>query len=62
MASGHIITKKRHTKLNVMRRTNANPRLDSKLCQVEFQGGEITELTTNVIAESMYIQCDAEVN
>ena len=30
--------------------------------QVEFPGGEVTELTTNVIAESMYSQCDADGN
>ena len=30
--------------------------------QVSFVGGEITELTTNVIAESMYAQCYADGN
>ena len=30
--------------------------------QVEFAGGKVTELTTNVIAQSMYTQCDADGN
>ena len=30
--------------------------------QVEFTGGKVTELTTNVIAESMYAQCIADGN
>ena len=30
--------------------------------QVEFSGSKFTELTTNIIAESMYAQCDADRN
>ena len=30
--------------------------------QVEFAGGKVTELTTNVIAESMYAQYNSEGN
>ena len=30
--------------------------------QVEFTGGKITELTANILAESMYAQCDADGN
>ena len=30
--------------------------------QVEFAGGKVTKLTTNVIAESMYAKCDADRN
>ena len=33
-----------------------------RMYQVEFAAGEITELTANVIAESMYSQHDAEGN
>ena len=36
--------------------------LDTRMYQVEFAGGEVTELTTNIIAESMYTQCDADGN
>ena len=35
-------------------RAHANQILDTKAYQVEFMGGEVTELTTNVIAEPMY--------
>ena len=31
-----------------------NPILDTKMYQVEFAGGKVTDLTTNVSAESMY--------
>ena len=30
--------------------------------QVKFAGGKVTELTANVIAESMYAQCNADGN
>ena len=30
--------------------------------QVEFAGGEVTELTTNVIVESMYVQYNSDEN
>ena len=35
---------------------------DTKMYQVEFAGCEVTELTANIIAESIYVQCDANVN
>ena len=30
--------------------------------KVEFMSGEVKELTTNVISESMYAQCDSDGN
>ena len=30
--------------------------------QVEFAGGKVTKLTTNIIAESMFAQCNADGN
>ena len=45
---------------NVMGRTYANPVLDTRTYQVEFAGGKITELTTDVIAESIYTECNAD--
>ena len=36
--------------------------LDTCLYEVEFPGGEITELAANMIAESMYAQCDVNRN
>ena len=34
--------------------------LDTRMSQVKFTEGAITELTTNIIAESMYTQCNAD--
>ena len=47
---------------NVLGRAHANPILDIRLYQVEFAGGKAIELTTNVIAESMYTKCDNDGN
>ena len=41
---------------------HANPILDTRMCQVEFAGDKVTELTDNVIAESMYAQSDTDGN
>ena len=45
-----------------MGRAHTNPILNTRMYQVEFAGGKVTELTTNIIAESMYTQCDADRN
>ena len=62
MARGHVVARSRDTDRNVMSRSHTNPILDTRMYQVEFAGGEVTVLTTNVIAESMYIQCNSEGN
>ena len=36
--------------------------LDTRLYEVQFPSGEVTELTANIIAQSMYAQCDADGN
>ena len=36
--------------------------MDTRLYQVELKRGKITKLTANVIAESIYSQCDADGN
>ena len=41
---------------------NTNLILDSRVYQVEFHEGKVTELTSNIIAKSMYVQCDADGN
>ena len=53
MARGHVVARSRDTKGDVMGRSHINLILDTRTYQVEFAGGEVTELTTNVIAESM---------
>ena len=45
-----------------MGRVHANPIMATRMYQVEFVGSNIKELTTNVIAESMYAQCSADGN
>ena len=62
MARGHVVARSRDANGNVMGRSHTNPILDTRTYQVEFTGGEVTELTTNVIAESMYAQCDSNGN
>ena len=36
--------------------------LDTCLYEVEFPGGEITEVAANIMAESMYAHCDVNGN
>ena len=62
MARGHVVARSREAKGNVMGRSHTSPILDTRMYQVEFAGSEVTELTTNIIAESMYAQCDPEGN
>ena len=40
----------------------ANLILDTRMYQVEFAGDKVTELTNNVITESMHALCDADRN
>jgi hypothetical protein len=41
-----------------MGRAHSNPILDTRIYNIEFDDGDVTELTTNLIAESIYLQCD----
>ena len=45
---------------NLMGRANDNPIRDTRQYVVKFDSGEVTELTTNVISQSMYIMCDKD--
>ena len=62
MARGHVVARSRDTIGNVMGRSHTNPILDTRMYQVEFAGGKVTELTTNVTAKSMYAQCNVDKN
>ena len=62
MARGHVVARSRDASGNIMGRSHTNPTLDTRTYQVEFAGGEVVELTTNVIAKSMYAQCNLEGN
>ena len=62
MVRGHVVAQSCDASGNVIYRANTNSILDTRMCQVEFTGGDVTELTTNIIAESMYAYCDADGN
>jgi hypothetical protein len=47
---------------NPVGRANDNPILDTRLYIIEFDDGDQTELTANMIAESLYSQCDLNGN
>ena len=47
---------------NIMGKVHMNSIFDTRMYQVEFTRGKVTESTANVIAESMYTQFDAGRN
>ena len=61
LARGRVTEHKRDHKGNVIGRSNANPILDTREYKVKFEYGYFTELTADVIAESMYAMCDKKV-
>ena len=60
MARSHVVVLSHDANENMMGRAHTNPILNTRMYQVEFLGGDVTELTTNVIAESLHAQCDAD--
>ena len=62
MESGEFVYQKRDVYGNPIGRENANPTLDFPWYEVEFNNGEVTDLTANVIVERMYAQCDKNRN
>ena len=50
MAGGQVVHQKNDADGNPIGRSNQNPVLDTCLYEVEFPGGEITELAANMIA------------
>ena len=62
IACSHIVAQSHDANQNPMGRAHTNTILDTRMYQVEFAGDEVTELTSNIIAESMCAQCDADGN
>ncbi len=62
LVKGHVTSRKRDRDGNPVGRANDNPILDTRSYIVEFDDGDQTELTANMIAESLYLQCDPEGN
>ncbi len=57
-----MTSQKRDVDGNLKGTANANPILDTREYTVTFDDGDITELTANFIAESMYAQCNPDGN
>jgi hypothetical protein len=62
LARGTVIGQKCDACDNPIGNANANPIMDSRVYHVEFDDGDVCELTANVIAKSMYASCDADGN
>ena len=60
MARGHVVARSRDVRFNVIGRSHMNSILDTRMYQVEFNWGKVAELTTNIIAKSLYAQFDSE--
>ena len=54
--------RKRDVDGNPKGRANVTPILDTREYMVTFEVGDVTDLTANLIAESMYAQCDPNGN
>jgi hypothetical protein len=62
MVKGHVTACKRDRGGNPVGHANDNPILDTRSCILDFDDGDQTELTANMIAESLYLQCDPNGN
>jgi len=62
MLYGNVKKRARDAHGNPFGKSNKNPILDTRLYEVEFVDGTIGTYAANVIAESMFAQCDAEGN
>ena len=62
MSRGRVIGCKRDIDRNTAVRAPENQILDTREYTVQFDYGEVTELTENSIAKSMYAQCDTDGN
>ena len=62
MARGHAVAQSHNVSGTIIGRAHTNPIIDTRMYQVEFAVGKVTELAANIIAESIYAQCDAGRN
>jgi hypothetical protein len=62
LVKGHVTAHKRDWDGNPVGRANDNLILDTRSYIVDFDYGDQTELTANMIAESLYSQCDPDGN
>ncbi len=62
MVKGHVKSCKRDADGNPIGRADANPILNTREYIMEFEDGNEAELTANLIASTMYAQCDPDGN
>ena len=62
LARVRVTERKRDHEGNAIGRSNADPILDTREYEVKFEDGDVTELTANAIAESMYARYDENVD
>ena len=62
MTKGCVKSRKRDAAGNPIGRAAANPILDTREYNVEFEDGDEAALNANLIAEAMYAQCDPDGN
>jgi hypothetical protein len=62
LVCGTVIGRKHDARDDPIGNANTNPILDLRVYHVEFEDGDVCELTANVIGKSMYGSCDADGN
>ena len=62
MTRGCVTSQKRDIDGNFKGTTNNNPILDTCEYIMTFDDGDLTDLTANLIAKSLYAQCDPDEN
>ena len=62
MARGGFVSKKQDIDGHPIWRNNVNPILNLRQYEVNFDDGEVTEITANFIVERMYSQCEENRN
>jgi hypothetical protein len=62
MVKGHVTARKYDRDSNPIGHANNNPILDTRSYIVDFDDGDQNKLIANMIAESLYLQCDPDSN
>jgi hypothetical protein len=60
IVKGHVTARNRDWDSNPVGHANYNPILDTRSYVIIFDDGNQTKLTANMIAESLYLQCDPD--
>ncbi len=61
-AWGTVISHKYNLEGNIICHAHDNPILDTLFYDVQFENGNVTALTANAIAKTMYAQCNPDSN